>query len=194
MPITQRKEPAAPRSLPAHPPGSNAARGLPAPRTWRRGAGRRRVVRRGRTTAAFVLLAMLVAAQARATAPGGGYFETPSRNISCFYEYGAHIAEPLIECGIRSGLEPAPPRGGAACRELDYVGNRLSLAATGRARPIACAGDAGPFAAPGATRVLAYGSVWRGGGLSCSSEVTGLTCRNTAGHGFFLSRQAWHGF
>jgi hypothetical protein len=159
--------------------------------------GRTRLPRR--STAAVALLAALVAlvalvGQARAASRGSGYFETPSRNISCFYEYGVHIGEPLIECGIRSGLVPAPPRTGAACKELDYVGNRLSLLATGRTRPVACAGDAGPFAAPGTTRVLAYGSAWRGGGFSCSSERTGLTCRNAAGHGFFLSRQAWRGF
>jgi hypothetical protein len=33
-----------------------------------------------------------------------------------------------------------------------------------------------------------YGASFRRGGLSCSSEKDGMTCRNALGHGFFLSK------
>jgi hypothetical protein len=42
--------------------------------------------------------------------------------------------------------------------------------------------------------VLGYGQTWSGGGLRCTSALTGLTCRNKSGHGFFLSRESWRMF
>jgi len=39
--------------------------------------------------------------------------------------------------------------------------------------------------------VLAYGKTWRYGPFACSSATNGLSCRNKAGHGFFLSRALW---
>ena len=38
---------------------------------------------------------------------------------------------------------------------------------------------------------LPYGRTWRHGAFSCASRVTGVTCRNRAGHGLFVSRQSW---
>ena len=35
---------------------------------------------------------------------------------------------------------------------------------------------------------LAYGKAYAWHGIRCTSAATGLTCRNTSGHGFFLSR------
>ena len=121
-----------------------------------------------------------------------GFFATPSGNIVCLYTGGRSVPEPILECGIKSGLKPRPSRSAPDCRVLDYVANRIQLGASGRAQPIACAGDAGPFANPAATPTLAYGTVWQSGAFRCSSETTGLTCRNRAGHGFFLSRALWH--
>jgi hypothetical protein len=53
-----------------------------------------------------------------------------------------------------------------------------------------CAGDT----ALGAKNVLAYGRTWQRGPITCTSRVTGLTCRNARGHGFFLSRESWRRF
>ena len=39
-------------------------------------------------------------------------------------------------------------------------------------------------------KVLGYGESWSLGGVSCSSDMNGLTCRNKDGHGFFLSRKS----
>jgi len=139
------------------------------------------------------LLLALLAAGAQAAAQATGFFETPSHNIVCLYGYGTHVPTPYLECGIASGLRPAPPRSAPDCRVLDYTANRIALTPAGRPQPIACSGDAGPFADPSA-RELPYGTVWHGGGFSCASASSGLTCRNAAGHGFFLSRASWHGF
>ena len=125
-----------------------------------------------------------------------GYFKTPSGNIVCYYDSTKSPQQPYVLCGIRSGLKPKPPYT-AECKanRLDYNADRVSLSATGPAHPIACAGDVGPFSGlvVGA-RVLGYGKTWSGGGLRCTSAVTGLTCRNKSSHGFFLSRAHWRSF
>ena len=40
-------------------------------------------------------------------------------------------------------------------------------------------------------RVLGYGTSWARDGFRCTSRAVGLTCTNTRGHGFFLSRESW---
>jgi hypothetical protein len=139
------------------------------------------------------IVVLLTLSPAAALAAGGattGVFKTPSGNIVCGYSVtAAHGAS--VECGIRSGLRPAPRN---TCTDLDYSGKRVSLTATGRAAPVVCAGDPGPFLFAARARVLAYGRSWRGGGIACTSRRTGLTCRNRRGHGFFLSRARWRSF
>jgi len=115
-----------------------------------------------------------------------GTFKTPSGNIIC--QYGGSA----IECGIKSGLKPPPPR--VACSAGDPTDKRVSLTATGRAVPVTCAGDPGPFLFEAKASVLAYGQTWSGGGITCSSAASGLTCKNRVGHGFFLSRERWRTF
>jgi hypothetical protein len=124
-----------------------------------------------------------------------GYFKTPSGNIVCLYIVGTAADRPLVECGIKTGLKPPPSRNGRGCKYSDYQGDRVELLATGPAHAIACAGDVGPFAGlvVGA-QVLSYGKTWSGSGFRCASAVTGLTCRNKSGHGFFLSRAHWRSF
>ena len=122
-----------------------------------------------------------------------GYFRTPSGNIQC---YGRSTGPSFVHCGIKSGFKPAPPRRGPTCTDVD----RISLGATGRSRlgPSICpgedGGDSGPYAPTSVSRVLGYGKTWRGGVISCTSTVAGLTCRNKSGHGFFLSRARWRAF
>jgi len=111
----------------------------------------------------------------RSTAP----FKTPSGNIVCGYGGGS------IGCGIKTGLKPAPKN---TCHDLDYSGKRMSVRTTGTAVIDLCAGDPGPFLLEAKAPVLAYGSKWRGGGITCASRRSGLTCTNRSGHGFFMSR------
>jgi hypothetical protein len=129
----------------------------------------------------------------REPAPRYGAFKTPSRNIVCGYGI-APDGSASMECGIKSGLRP-PPRP-IHCDAGDPNDKRLSLRDHGRAAPVLCAGDPGPLLPQieARARVLAYGRTTRFGGISCASAITGLTCRNRTGHGFFLSRESWRLF
>jgi hypothetical protein len=129
-------------------------------------------MRRALAAAAGALLATLAA-----TAAHGGanqFFRTPSKNIYCAY-FGS------LRCDIRSGLKPKPRRP-PGC-EFDW-GQTLVLGRSGTAR-VGCVSDSvfDPKA-----RVLAYGTIWRRGGITCVSKTTGLRCFNARNHGFFLSR------
>lgn len=122
-----------------------------------------------------------------------GFFKTPSANIVCGYFVGPDIpAGAVVYCGIKSGLKPAPPR--RPCDEGGYAGDRVDMNATGRVSVPPCAGDPGALVGESRARVLGYGKTWSGGGIRCSSALTGLTCRNKSGHGFFLSRERWRKF
>lgn len=121
-----------------------------------------------------------------------GFFKTPSGNIVC-YMSGPGADPGLVECGIVSGLDPPPPA--RECTDGGPVSDRVILFATGRTRVPRCAGDIGPF--QGLTvgaDVLEYGQTREAPGVSCMSATEGLTCRNGAGHGFFLSRGSWRRF
>ena len=120
-----------------------------------------------------------------------GVFKTPSGNIVCGWSI-APSGDVSMECGIKSGLKP-PPRP-VHCDAGDPNDKRLSLRETGRATPVTCAGDPGPFLVEAKATVLVYGRTWARGGISCASEAAGLTCRNRDGHGFFLSRERWRVF
>jgi uncharacterized protein DUF6636 len=132
---------------------------------------------------------MLALATAGTAAASTSYFETPSKNIVCGYFSGGGQTE--LQCGIVSGLVPAGPKPKGGCHGIDPASNRLELSPTGRPAGF-CSGDAGVFAKRGLATVLAYGHAWRTGGYTCTSSSSGLTCRNGAGHGFFLSRTNWH--
>jgi hypothetical protein len=117
------------------------------------------------------------------------YFETPSRNIAC--GWFADIDRPsraYLRCEIISLLSPMPKRP-ASC-DVDW-GYGMSMASTGPAS-VLCAGDT--VRRTGNRSVLAYGSTWRKRGFTCASAAIGLTCRNTSGHGLFLSRERWRRF
>ena len=151
--------------------------------------------RRSAATLFAAVLALAAAGAAQARAAGIVAFHTPSRNIYCAYAPSSEGYAPSIRCDIRV-RQWRPPRKPASC-SVDY-GQGLSLTAVpkpgqkgvGRAS-VVCAGDTvlglrGP--------ALAYGSRFARGGIACLSRVTGLTCRNAAGHGFFLSRQRYRLF
>jgi hypothetical protein len=122
-----------------------------------------------------------------------GAFKTPSGNIVCGFGI-APDGTASMECGIKSGLKPPPTQ--IHCDAGDPNHKRVSMRDTGRASPVLCAGDPGPLLPQidARARVLGYGTTIRFGGISCHSELTGLTCRNRSGHGFFLSRESWRLF
>jgi hypothetical protein len=117
------------------------------------------------------------------------YFETPSHNIACgWFADDSKPSRTYLRCEIRSLLSPMPKRP-ASC-EVDW-GYGMSIANIGGAS-VLCAGDT--IRRQGSRSVLAYGATWRRRGFVCTSAFAGLTCRNTAGHGFFLSRERWRRF
>src|SRR5947209_2614838 len=146
-----------------------------------------RYLRRVRTCL-LVLMLVVSAMSSVASASSGAYgsFKTPSGNIVC--EWLSSSGSDHIECGIRSGLIGAHA---VRCGPGDPVTNRVQLSAAGRASRVLCAGDPGPLDASVRASVLEYGRRWRSGAISCLSERLGLTCRNQAGHRFFLSRERW---
>jgi hypothetical protein len=133
----------------------------------------------------FLVAAVLAAVLPGRAGAATAYFETPSRNIACGWFSGLGGS---LRCEIRSLLRPTPPRP-ASC-DVDW-GYGLAMGRTGRAR-VLCAGDT--VRRTGSVRILAYGTTWRRGGFRCTSERTGLTCRNASGRGFFLSRERWRVF
>ncbi len=110
-------------------------------------------------------------------------FASPTGNIKCYATSGQGG---FVECTIGTGLNPPPAP--SSC-DLDQPG--LVLPAAGKAIP-SCRGDPSPAAFDHGIPVLAYGHTWRGFGISCLSRASGMTCANTDGHRFFLSRQRWN--
>jgi hypothetical protein len=138
-------------------------------------------------TLVFLLIAVGALAALPAAA-GTGFtivsFRTPSKNIYCAYNSADSGSPAFLRCDIRSHLRPAPrPH---SCVEGVY-GESVGMTKTSAAH-VLCISDTtyNPRA-----RVLAYGTSWSRDGFRCTSRATGLTCVNTRGHGFFLSRESW---
>jgi hypothetical protein len=130
-----------------------------------------------------VACAAAVAATASAATAKTVLFKTPSGNIGCEYSTGPDY----LRCDIGSGLKPRPPQP-QDCQE-DY-GDSVSMNKTGRPHYV-CHGDTtrDPRA-----KAVAYGTTITVGPFKCTSKITGLTCRNASGHGWFLSRQSYRLF
>jgi hypothetical protein len=140
--------------------------------------------------AALAAALVTFAGPTAALAGASRYFETPSKNIVCGYFTGAGVPT-LLECGVATGLIPPAPKPAGGCRVVDPASDRVRLDPAGRTYGF-CSGDVGVLAERGRAPALAYGTTWRKGPYSCASAVGGLTCKNSSGHGFFLSRQSWH--
>ncbi|HZS94681.1 MAG TPA: DUF6636 domain-containing protein [Chloroflexota bacterium] len=129
------------------------------------------------TAALSLAFATNQALPARAASPS---FRTPSGNIGCEAFNG------YLRCDIGQ-KDWRSPRRPASC-PLAY-GDSFTM--TAKRRPIwTCHGDTALHLG-GALR---YGHTWRRGPFTCTSRITGLTCTNQRGHGFFLSRQSYRIF
>ena len=107
------------------------------------------------------------------------YFATPSGNIGCYLLRHEGIHE--VECTLKKQAFDEPPRP-SDCN-LDWA-PQFTLGGT--ATYGACRGDVS--GTPDDT-VLSYGGRAVNGPISCRSETSGLSCRNSrTGHGFTLSR------
>ena len=118
------------------------------------------------------------------------HFASPSGNIACVVTSSGDSE--LVARGVRCDIDKrdwSPPPRPADC-ELDY-GHGVVLG-VGEAAEILCAGDTtiGRDGEP-----LAYGDAITTGLLRCESAQSGITCRDVeSGHGFSISREAYHLF
>lgn len=107
-------------------------------------------------------------------ANGPADFEAPSGNVGCNY---------IPEGG--NGVYHSPDGGAELiCDRIAPLYLRFSLSAHGISTIQDHVLDTGCCGGP----VLPYGAHWQGGPFACDMRETGLTCNNTDGHGFTLSR------
>jgi hypothetical protein len=119
-----------------------------------------------------------------ALADGYG-FMTPSANIYCNGSLaGGPGGTSEITCFLVETSGPPPAPKPAGCRGV--WGQAFALAARGRAEMLCL--DRPPQRA-NYTDIAPYGVSAEFGDITCRSESTGLTCRNTTGNGFALSRR-----
>jgi hypothetical protein len=137
----------------------------------------------------------IVAAAFSSTASAAGQpdrlpgFRSPTGNIRCLYVPGrpSLFLCSLARANYAKQLQArclGPSRSG-----VDWHG--FSLGPTTRGK-VLCTGGIlyNPIQRP--TYVtLPYAKTWRRGAFTCSSRVTGVTCRNPKGHGLFVSRESW---
>ena len=125
----------------------------------------------------LALPVLLLAGAANAqTSPAG--FQSPSKNIACaYFDYDK---QNTLRCDI--AVMDNKPRRPPGC-DLEY-GQAFEMTAIGAAARI-CYGDT---VIDKSLPVVAYGETWQRGGFTCTSEQSGVTCRNADQHGFSLSR------
>ncbi|MCG7582805.1 DUF6636 domain-containing protein [Mycolicibacterium sp. OfavD-34-C] len=104
-------------------------------------------------------------------------FTSPSANIGCI------LADGTVRCDVAE-RDWAPPPRPSDCPDFTDYGQGITLDTTGPASFV-CAGDT----ALGSGPALPYGQFEAGGGVSCTSEPSGMRCSNSDGHGFTISRQ-----
>ncbi len=127
-----------------------------------------------------ILMAGLALWAGAAAAQDMVQFQSPTGNIHCLMLAGdgdwQGVRCDILEAELSYTLRPVD------C-DLDW-GHAFEVPRRGGATPV-CAGDT--VADPGAP-VLDYGRSYSRGGMTCTSEKTGMTCLNAQGSGFTLSR------
>lgn len=106
-------------------------------------------------------------------------FQSPSGNIHCYIATGDDAEARCDMIELVPTYRQAPP----GC-EYDW-GAYFTVGLSSRKGQLACVGDT---AIQRDSVVLDYGRTISLGGFDCSSEKSGMTCTNPAGHGFTLSR------
>jgi hypothetical protein len=134
---------------------------------------------------AILLASELYARNERNVSNSVTNFVTPSGNTYCALVGKGKNA---LRCEIRSMLNPLPLQPYDGFCKFDWgAGFLLSQ----RRKPkILCISDT----IGGSSHILSYGSTWTHSGFKCMSKITGLTCQNSSGYGFFISRNKWRVF
>jgi hypothetical protein len=91
----------------------------------------------------------------------------------------------LLTCGLRHADYAMQLQ--RRCLAGDWHG--FGLGAKGKAT-IFCAGNPN-FSFRPAYTTLAYGRSWVRGSFTCTSRITGVTCRSRGRHGLFISRHSY---
>ncbi len=114
-------------------------------------------------------------------------FKSPTGNINCIYS--DYDNKPEVRCDIMQftpSFKTVPPgTSNEVIRCTPQKLNAFVITPNHSSGSAFCPTDA---AIDGEQVVLAYGQTFKRGGLLCTSETTGVTCMNAAGHGFSLSR------
>lgn len=114
-------------------------------------------------------------------------FKAPSGNINCIYS--DYDNKPEVRCDIMQftpSFKTVPPgTSNEVIRCTPQKLNAFVITPNDSSGSAFCPTDA---AIDGEQVVLAYGQTFKRAGLLCTSETTGMTCMNAAGHGFSLSR------
>lgn len=111
-------------------------------------------------------------------------FQSPSGNIVCSTSASLN-PEGGVTCfiGDMTNSKPALPRR----KDCDFDwGQMFAVDKTGKAYML-CYSDY-PFD-PNPT-ILHYGQTLKGKTYQCTSQATGMTCKNNSGHGFTLSKNS----
>ena len=106
-------------------------------------------------------------------------FQSPTGNIHCLIATGDYAEARCDMIELTPTYREPPPD----C-ELDW-GAYFTVGLSSRKGALACVGDT---AINPDSVVLGYGKTISLGGFDCTSEKSGMTCTNPAGHGFALSR------
>jgi hypothetical protein len=117
-------------------------------------------------------------AQARLQAMTITGIQTPTGNIQCMYVKDG--ASESLRCTVLVSTAAIGPKP-ASC-EFDW-GTDVGMDRTGRAQRL-CISDT----VAGRYPSVAYGTTWRKGAFTCTSALSGLTCRNLSKHGWTISK------
>lgn len=144
-----------------------------------------------RSLLTLFVLCVLAAAPASLAGPSSVLpgFESPSGNIKCLYNPGPPA---LLWCSV--GTASYTKKLTAYCARpsigVDWAGFTLGKKSKGS---VECSGGTlyDPTTQHPRYITLPYGKTWRRGVFTCTSRATGVTCRNPAGHGLFVSRESY---
>jgi len=106
-------------------------------------------------------------------------FQSPTGNIHCYIATGDYAEARCDMIDLTPTFTRPPPN----C-EQDW-GNAFTVGLRARKGELACVGDT---AINRDSVVVGYGKTITLGGFDCSSEKTGMTCTNPAGHGFSIAK------
>ncbi len=127
----------------------------------------------------FVVTAVCAMSAVQAYAEVG--FKSPTGNIVCLGDYDGTKG---VECYIQK-VDKATSKKPKGC-QLDW-GQLFFVSNVGKGQ-VVCHGDVPAALAYDLVQTLPYGKTIRGHGWRCTSQKTGMICKNNKGSGFSLSR------